>query len=158
MRKMQRIIFLLLGIGFCFPRVGYSQVSLPVVAGWQMQDVLSAELSTVSGNHGYWQEKVYRTENGIAVKAILLTGKGPGTLRNLSDNTHNNNDVSETGNIYEHCVTSYGPAIFESHPVLGQTLTLVFNGNILSVETQGYSVDQPALIGIAETVIASMNM
>ena len=51
--------------------------SLPDIEGWQCGETRSVQLDAVSGNKGYWQEKDYRTDGGIPLKATMLWGAGP---------------------------------------------------------------------------------
>ena len=51
--------------------------SLPEMEGWQCGEMRSAQLDAVSGNQGYWQERDYKTDGGIPLKATLMWGPGP---------------------------------------------------------------------------------
>ena len=66
------VIFLTAG------RVGAESVpSLPEIEGWQCGEMKTVQLDAASGNQGYWQERDYRTDGGIPIKATLLWGSGP---------------------------------------------------------------------------------
>ena len=51
--------------------------SLPEIEGWVCGELRTVQLDAVSGNQGYWQERDYRTEGGVSLKATLLWGTGP---------------------------------------------------------------------------------
>ena len=53
---------------------------LPEIPGWQNGVCKVAALDTVSGNHGFWVERSYRTDNGGAFKVTWMGGKGPALL------------------------------------------------------------------------------
>jgi hypothetical protein len=51
--------------------------ALPEVPGWQCGELKSVQFDAVSGNHGYWQERNYRTPDGVSMTSVLTFGTGP---------------------------------------------------------------------------------
>lgn len=126
---------------------------LPEVDGWTCGPMRETQLDAVSGNHGQWLEREYRTANGAKFLAVWMEGAGPALWK----------PVTEVG---ENCETSGGEsaekisvagydAILESRPVLGLSLVVKLGKDgVLTLESQ--SADKDELARAAETLIGQM--
>ena len=124
--------------------------SLPDIGGWQCGEIRSVQLDAASGNQGYWQERDYRTDGGIAFKATLLWGSGPkfynqppaGTSANAGRATY---EIVQVGG----CKTT-----IERDPVLGYSVAVnAFERKFSLTVECGPHIDRDELLRSVETLI-----
>ena len=127
---------------------------LPEIEGWQCGELRTAQLEAVSGNQGYWQERDYRTNSGVPLKATLLCGAGPRFYNQPPSGT----SASAGQATYE--ITQVGgfKSTIERDPVLGYSVAVnAFDrGFSLTVEC-GPHIDRAELLRSVEALLTGIN-
>lgn len=131
---------------------------LPEISGWQNGESKAVGLDTVSGNHGFWVERVYRTAEGGAFKATRMGGKGPAFLYPPASGLSRDDGPVGAGATYETFEVSGYPAILESHPTLGLSLTLRMPDGVLTLESDAYGMGKKEMQEAAETLAAQIEL
>ena len=129
---------------------------LPEIPGWQNGVCKVAALDTVSGNHGLWAERSYRTDDGGAFKAIWMGGKGPALLYPPASGLRQDDGPIGAGATYETLRVGENLAILESHPVLGCSLALSMPDGMLTLESGAYGMGKEQILEAAETLAAQI--
>ncbi|MDR0651833.1 MAG: hypothetical protein LBG12_00860 [Synergistaceae bacterium] len=52
-------------------------LSLPEIEGWKCGEIISARLEAFEKDYGYFERRVYRTQEGLSFEAVLTCGTGP---------------------------------------------------------------------------------
>ncbi len=121
--------------------------ALPEVSGWINGALRETDLNAVSGNHGVWLEREYRTARGMKFLAVLMEGAGPKLWKPATQ--VNDGGVAPGGESAEKITVAGLDAILESRPILGRSLTVkISNDSVLTLESQ--SAGKEDLIGAAE--------
>jgi len=132
------------------PAGAESAPELPEIEGWQCGELRTTELEAVSDNQGYWQERDYRTDSGVPIKATLLWGPGPRFYNQPPAGT----SASAGQATYE--ITQIGgfKSTIERDPALGYSVAVnAFDrGFSLTVEC-GPHIDSAELLRIVEALL-----
>lgn len=123
---------------------------LPEVDGWANGEIRTTELSALSSLKGNWQERTYRTMNGIRFNAILINGSAAKlwTIAKVSE------DKGEIwgGEFAKEKEILGRKALFEERPVLGTTLVVkIDKSSVLTLESQNATEND--LVEAAEKII-----
>lgn len=127
--------------------------ALPEIDGWTCGPLRETQLDAVSGHHGQWLEREYRTANGAKFLAVWMEGAGPALWKPVTE-------VSESGETSggesaEKISVAGRDAMLESRPVLGLSLVVKLGKDgVLTLESQ--SADKDELARAAETLIEQM--
>ena len=62
---------------FLFQTAAAAQTMLPGIQGWSAGELRETKFESVSGNHGTWLERDYRTAAGVPFHAVWIDGSGP---------------------------------------------------------------------------------
>jgi hypothetical protein len=132
-----------------------ARVSLPAISGWDCGDLRETEFDSVSGAHGYWQVRCYNIGPGVRVKATLMAGGGPKFIGNYRVGVDSGDGPWGSGCKYKTFPLAAAgdggtlPAILETHPLIGSSLTVKAEGWTLTVEAGPYEADEADLRGAA---------
>lgn len=126
--------------------------TLPEIDGWTCGETRETKLDTVSGNHGTWLEREYRTERGEKFLAVWMEGAGPKLWKQATPAEGGEAPESESA---EKISVAGRDAVIESRPVLGLSLVVKLDGDgVLTLESQ--YADKEELARAAEILIARM--
>lgn len=126
--------------------------TLPEIDGWICGKMRETKLDTVSGNHGMWLEREYRTERGDKFLAIWMEGAGPKLWKQAAPTEDNYEPRRESA---EKISVAGRDAVVESRPVLGLSLVVKLDDDgVLTLESQ--YADKEELARAAEILITRM--
>ncbi|MDR3331825.1 MAG: hypothetical protein LBT08_04285 [Synergistaceae bacterium] len=130
------------------------RLSLPEIKGWTSGELRETTLDTVSGNQGCWQERNYRTESGVNVRAILTSGAGPRFHGNISQSVDSSDGPFGSGSRYRTLSIEVGDglpllAALETHPLLGRSIAIKTPLGTLTMESDSFSADDEDFVSIA---------
>ncbi|MDL2264337.1 hypothetical protein LJC31_06755, partial [Synergistaceae bacterium OttesenSCG-928-I11] len=132
--------------------------ALPEIPGWQNGACKIVGLDTVSGNHGFWIERSYRTADGGAFKATWMGGKGPKFLYPPTLGLMSDDGPIGAGATYETCSIAGNLAILETHPTLGHSLSLLLPDGVLTLESDVYGMEKEQIMKAAETLAMQIKL
>jgi hypothetical protein len=124
------------------------KISLPEIRNWECGELRETEFDSVSGAHGYWQERSYRIGPGVRVRAILMVGGGPKFIGGYLDGVDSDDGPWGSGGEYKTFTLAAAndghplPAILETHPLIGSSLIVKAEGWTLTVEAGPYEADE----------------
>jgi hypothetical protein len=97
---------------------------LPEIPGWKSGELMSVQFDAESGDYGYWQERDYRTPDGLSLKAILTVCNGPKFYNQPPKGVSADDGLIGSGATYE--IISIGglKTLIERHPVLGYSIAV----------------------------------
>ena len=131
---------------------------LPEIPGWQNGESKVVGLDTVSGNHGFWIERLYRTADGGAFKATWMGGKGPSFLYPPTSGLLRDDGPIGAGATYETLQIGENLAILESHPTLGLSLALLLPDGVLTLESDVYGMEKEQIVEAAKTLAMQIEL
>jgi hypothetical protein len=99
---------------------GDTPPSLPEIGGWRCGELMSVPLDAASGNQGFWQERDYRTDGGLPLKAVLMYGTGPKFYNQPPADTSSKNGAST----YEIIFVGGYKSSLEYDPALGYSVAV----------------------------------
>lgn len=149
------LYFMVLLFSF-LPRLCFAASVLPDVDGWLCGTLRETELDTLSGNHGLWQERLYRTEDGTSVRAILMKGEGPAIFTQMSPGTVETDGLFGSGAEYEVFEIDGRVAVLEKHPLSGFAFVFPLEGGVLTLESDSPGLSREALFNIASRIVTQM--
>ncbi len=124
--------------------------TLPEINGWTNGELRETKLETISGNHGDWQEREYRTSGGAKFLAVWMEGAGPKLWRRTAETGEARGEESA-----KTVAVAGRDATLESRPVLGLSLVVkVGTDGVLTLESQ--SVNEDELTEAAEILISAL--
>ncbi len=127
--------------------------TLPEIDGWTCGPLRETQLDAVSGHHGQWLEREYRTANGAKFLAVWMEGAGPSLWQPVTE--VGESGETSGGESAEKISVAGRDAMLESRPVLGLSLVVkLVKDGVLTLESQ--SADRDELVRAAETLIAQM--
>jgi hypothetical protein len=130
--------------------------SLGIPEGWQCGEPRSAEFSAVSGSQGFWIERDYRTSDGFAIKATLMTGKGPGTLYVPPLGTDSAEGPLGSGGEYKTLTVGECRALFERLPFRGVVLAISTDLGVLTLESPSEDLDCERFVSAAGLLVSCL--
>lgn len=143
-------IFTLAAVIAAFAAQQAFAATLPDVDGWICGEPRETKLETVSGSHGVWLEREYRTERGEKFLAILMEGAGPKLWKPVEPADGGEAPESESA---EKISIAGHDAVIESRSVLGLSLVVKLGiDSVLTLESQ--YADKEELARAAEILIA----
>ncbi|MDR1509723.1 MAG: hypothetical protein LBS53_08795 [Synergistaceae bacterium] len=129
--------------------------ALPAVAGWRCGELKSVQLDTVSGNRGYWQERDYRTPDGVSLKATLTFGTGPKFYNQPPDGTISDGEFPGLGASYEIISLAGFRALVEKDSMSGYSVAVnAFERKFTLTVECGRFEDRDDVISRAEALMA----
>ncbi len=127
--------------------------ALPEIDGWTCGPLRETQLDAVSGHHGQWLEREYRTANGAKFLAVWMEGAGPALWKSVTE--VGENGEASGGESAEKISVAGRDAMLEIRPVLGLSLVVKLGKDgVLTLESQ--SADRDELARAAETLIVQM--
>jgi hypothetical protein len=142
---------------FCGAALAADAPMLPIMPGWQCGELKSVQLDSVSGNHGYWQERDYRTPEGLSLKATLTFGAGPKFYNQPPNGVVSSGDFPGSGASYEILSISGYRALVEKDPLLGYSVAVnAFERKFTLTIECGRFEKRGDVISCAEALMASM--
>lgn len=127
--------------------------TLPEIDGWTCGPLRETQLDAVSGHHGQWLEREYRTATGAKFLAVWMEGAGPSLWKPVTE--VGESGETSGGESAEKISVAGRDAMLESRPVLGLSLVVkLVKDGVLTLESQ--SADRDELARAAETLIAQM--
>jgi hypothetical protein len=109
---------------FSSPAFSSGAVFLPDIPGWSAGEARTTQFDAKSGNYGFWQERDYRTPNGISLKAILTEGNGPKFYNQPPRGVSGDDLPVGDGASYEIVTIKGLKATVEKHPALGYSVAV----------------------------------
>ena len=124
--------------------------ALPEMEGWQCGEMRNVQLDAASGNQGYWQERDYRTDGGISLKATLLWGSGPKFYNQPPAGTS-----ASAGRVtYEIIQVGGNKTTIERDPVLGYSVAVnAFDKKFSLTVECGPHIDRSELLQCVEALL-----
>jgi hypothetical protein len=98
--------------------------SLPELPGWRCGELRSVQFDAVSGNHGYWQERDYRTPDGTSMTSTLTFGTGPKFYNQPPNGVISDGEFPGEGASYEIISISGFRALIEKDPLIGYSVAV----------------------------------
>jgi hypothetical protein len=142
---------------FCAASSAAGTPTLPEISGWRCGELRSVQLDSVSGNHGYWQERDYRTPDGISIKATLTYGTGPKFYNQPPNGVVFNGDFPGSGSSYEIISIAGQRALVEKDPLLGYAVAVnAFEKKFTLTVECGRFENRDDVISLAEELTASI--
>jgi hypothetical protein len=134
-----------------------AEPSLPVVPGWRCGELKSVRLETVSGNYGYWQERDYRTPDGISMTSTLMFGTGPKFYNQPPDGVISDGGFPGSGVSYEIISVAGRRALAERDPLTGYSVAVnAFERKFTLTIEFGRFENRDEAIACAETLMGAM--
>ncbi|MDR1515332.1 MAG: hypothetical protein LBS45_06525 [Synergistaceae bacterium] len=149
------IILISILAAFASPSALYAEPVLGNPAGWTCGELKIVRFDAVSGSQGFWQERDYRTGNGVSLKAILMGGKGPAMLNVPAPEYESADGPLGAGRTYKTFFVGDYPALLERDRFLGISLALKTPDAALTIETPPGPEDED-VIGLALTLLYLM--
>jgi hypothetical protein len=98
--------------------------ALPEMPGWQCGELKSVQFDAVSGNHGYWQKRDYRTPDGVSMTSTLTFGSGPKFYNQPPDGVFSDGEFPGSGASYEIISIAGRRALVEKDPLTGYSVAV----------------------------------
>jgi hypothetical protein len=152
-RKFMALTIIITLILFAAPL--YAVYTLPEFENVSCGKLSSTELDTASGKRGVWLERDYRTPAGTSYHAIWMEGAGEKRWDIPTKEISSDDGPLGSGATYETLTLMNNPAVFETHPSHGLSLTVKIKGmGTLTLESQ--NSDRESAIAFAREILTKM--
>ena len=139
---------------FLFQTAAAAQTMLPGIQGWSAGELRETKFESVSGNHGTWLERDYRTAAGVPFHAVWIDGSGPKGWNTGKKEIAADDGAIGSGAHYKTITAAGYKAVLETHPITGLALSVRLKEGVLTLESAIASEEEA--IAAAETIINSI--
>lgn len=125
--------------------------SLPEIEGWSSGELRVRELDSLSGNHGVWQERSYRSPALGSFTVTMMTGNGPKYFYIPPAASR-----ESYGATYSTHTDPRGKFVVETHALLGTSLAYLGDGISITIDSGPFGMDTAQIQEAARTIIDAM--